>query len=200
MTAPIIRVCNIQPQPAPRRSRNYRSGRGIKLKATRGGTAAAGCSQELLTRRFQRIQGQPSRRELRLAEVHRRLGTSCRRAAMTAIARPIPRPAILPTHGRRIRGPRAIPFACEALPGFSFDYMVKFGASQSGLTAMSDIDSPAQSPCIRNCCLDDNLICLGCFRSLEEIKEWGVVDDHRRRIILQSAKQRREAGEVSPHL
>jgi uncharacterized protein len=67
-----------------------------------------------------------------------------------------------------------------------------------GHASMSAIDTPAQSPCIRNCCLDDNLICLGCFRSLEEIKEWGVVDDHRRRIILQSAKQRREACEVWP--
>jgi nitrile hydratase accessory protein len=57
----------------------------------------------------------------------------------------------------------------------------------------SEIDSCAQSPCIRNCCLDDDLTCLGCFRSLEEIKEWGVVDDHRRRIILQNARQRREA-------
>jgi predicted Fe-S protein YdhL (DUF1289 family) len=27
---------------------------------------------------------------------------------------------------------------------------------------------------------------------LEEIKEWGVADDHRRRVILQNAKQRRE--------
>jgi uncharacterized protein len=67
---------------------------------------------------------------------------------------------------------------------------------------MSDIDSSAQSPCIRNCCLGDDLTCLGCFRSLEEIREWWVVDDHRRRAILQNAKQRREAypmsGEVEP--
>jgi predicted Fe-S protein YdhL (DUF1289 family) len=63
---------------------------------------------------------------------------------------------------------------------------------------MSDIDSPVQSPCIRNCCLDDSLICLGCFRSLEEIKDWGVADEHRRRIILGSAKRRREAAEVWP--
>jgi hypothetical protein len=63
---------------------------------------------------------------------------------------------------------------------------------------MSDIDSPVQSPCIRNCCLDDSLICLGCFRSLEEIKDWGVAGDDRRRIILRSAQQRREAAEVRP--
>jgi uncharacterized protein len=63
---------------------------------------------------------------------------------------------------------------------------------------MSDIDSSARSPCVRNCCLDDDLVCVGCFRSLEEIKEWGIVDDHRRRIILQNAHQRRATLEVSP--
>jgi uncharacterized protein len=61
---------------------------------------------------------------------------------------------------------------------------------------MSDIDSAAQSPCIRNCCLDDGLTCLGCFRSLGEIKEWQIVGNHRRRIILQNAEQRREAYRI----
>jgi uncharacterized protein len=60
-----------------------------------------------------------------------------------------------------------------------------------GSTSMSDIDSFVQSPCVGNCCLDDDLTCLGCFRSLEEIKEWGVADNHRRRVILQNAKRRR---------
>lgn len=62
---------------------------------------------------------------------------------------------------------------------------------------MRDIDGSAQSPCIRNCCLDDNLVCLGCFRSFEEIREWGVVDADRRRIILQNAEQRRKANKFS---
>lgn len=60
---------------------------------------------------------------------------------------------------------------------------------------MSTTDSPVQSPCIGNCCLDDDLICLGCFRSLDEIKEWGIADSHRRCIILQNAKQR-ETGQI----
>lgn len=59
--------------------------------------------------------------------------------------------------------------------------------------SMNDIDSSAQSPCIRNCCLDDDLTCLGCFRSLDEIKEWGLADNHRRRIILRNAAQRKQA-------
>ena len=59
---------------------------------------------------------------------------------------------------------------------------------------MIDIDNCTQSPCIRNCCLDDDLTCLGCFRSLEEIKEWGLADEDRRRTILQNAGQRRVAS------
>lgn len=61
---------------------------------------------------------------------------------------------------------------------------------------MNDIDNTTQSPCLRNCCLDDDLICLGCFRSLEEIKEWGLVDDQRRRSILRNARQRKLAYQV----
>jgi predicted Fe-S protein YdhL (DUF1289 family) len=61
---------------------------------------------------------------------------------------------------------------------------------------MSDTDCAAQSPCVRNCCLDDDDTCLGCFRSLEEIKEWGVVDHHRRGIILQNATRRKEAYQM----
>lgn len=85
---------------------------------------------------------------------------------------------------------------CDVLPGFPGADVIKFGASQLGPKSMSDFDSSALSPCIRNCCLGDDLTCLGCFRSLEEIKEWGVVDSHRRRIILQNARQRREAAEL----
>jgi predicted Fe-S protein YdhL (DUF1289 family) len=57
----------------------------------------------------------------------------------------------------------------------------------------SDLDSLIQSPCLRDCCLGDDLTCLGCFRSLEEIKEWGVVDADRRRVILENARQRKAA-------
>ena len=61
---------------------------------------------------------------------------------------------------------------------------------------MTDIDGPTSSPCSGNCCLDDDLTCLGCFRSLHEIKEWGIVDDRQRRLILQNAAQRRAAFQL----
>lgn len=56
----------------------------------------------------------------------------------------------------------------------------------------NEIDSIAQSPCVRNCCLNDDDICLGCFRSLDEITAWGECDHQKRIVILQNAQRRHE--------
>lgn len=47
-----------------------------------------------------------------------------------------------------------------------------------------------ESPCVRNCCLDQGDICLGCFRSLSEIIDWGQANNEKRKTILSNAKQR----------
>jgi predicted Fe-S protein YdhL (DUF1289 family) len=41
-----------------------------------------------------------------------------------------------------------------------------------------------QSPCVRNCCLDDKDMCLGCYRAIDEILIWGQADDKKKREIL----------------
>ncbi|MBD9483083.1 DUF1289 domain-containing protein [Pseudomonas sp. PDM14] len=46
------------------------------------------------------------------------------------------------------------------------------------------------SPCRRQCCLDDDDRCLGCGRLLGEILEWGSADNPRRREICLAAQQR----------
>ncbi|MDP3978452.1 MAG: DUF1289 domain-containing protein [Pseudomonas sp.] len=46
------------------------------------------------------------------------------------------------------------------------------------------------SPCVRRCCLDERDVCLGCGRSLNEIRDWGSADEARRRAICQSAQTR----------
>ena len=53
-------------------------------------------------------------------------------------------------------------------------------------------DDPLSSPCIRMCCLDNNDICLGCFRSLEEILDWSKADKATRQQILINAEQRKQ--------
>ena len=48
------------------------------------------------------------------------------------------------------------------------------------------------SPCIRQCCLDENDICLGCFRVLAEITGWQRAGDPQRLLILQAVEKRRQ--------
>jgi predicted Fe-S protein YdhL (DUF1289 family) len=50
------------------------------------------------------------------------------------------------------------------------------------------------SPCVRNCCLNDEDICLGCFRSLDEIRLWSVADNATRELFLQRVAERRIAA------
>jgi uncharacterized protein len=56
---------------------------------------------------------------------------------------------------------------------------------------MSDVNSP----CVRNCCLDTEDICLGCFRSIDEIMQWSSVETtpRQKQQILNNAKVRKES-------
>jgi len=50
-----------------------------------------------------------------------------------------------------------------------------------------------ESPCIRMCTLDDDDICVGCFRSMAEICAWGDAENEERRRILALTELRRKA-------
>ena len=52
------------------------------------------------------------------------------------------------------------------------------------------------SPCIRNCCLNNEDICLGCFRHLNEITGWQSASNEKKSAILINCQQRREQSEV----
>jgi len=56
-----------------------------------------------------------------------------------------------------------------------------------------------ESPCIRHCCLNDDDICLGCFRSLAEIKDWQAKSDNEKKTVLDLCQQRREASHTKLH-
>ena len=49
-----------------------------------------------------------------------------------------------------------------------------------------------KSPCVRNCCLDKDDICLGCGRSLLEIKSWQASTIREKMDILERASKRRK--------
>jgi len=49
---------------------------------------------------------------------------------------------------------------------------------------------PLASPCVRNCCLDERNVCMGCGRSLEEIIAWGTASDTDKAATLARARAR----------
>jgi len=51
--------------------------------------------------------------------------------------------------------------------------------------------SVVDSPCVRNCCLNEDDICLGCGRTLREITCWSTSDDAGKQAILIAAAERR---------
>ena len=54
-----------------------------------------------------------------------------------------------------------------------------------------------ESPCIRNCCLDNNDICMGCFRSLTEITQWTLVDEKTRQAFLKNVAARKSKQRIN---
>ncbi|MBD8525751.1 DUF1289 domain-containing protein [Pseudomarimonas arenosa] len=60
-------------------------------------------------------------------------------------------------------------------------------------------DEP-RSPCVRRCCLDDQDICCGCGRTLQEILDWHGANAERQRQILALARQRLEKRGHRPAL
>ena len=57
-------------------------------------------------------------------------------------------------------------------------------------------DAEPQSPCISVCLLDEGDICVGCYRSADEVTDWFMADAEGKREILKRARERREAASV----
>ena len=55
---------------------------------------------------------------------------------------------------------------------------------------MSDATQPVKSPCIEVCSLNHEDVCIGCYRTANEIIEWFSAPDERKREILVSVNER----------
>ena len=47
-----------------------------------------------------------------------------------------------------------------------------------------------ESPCIQVCTYDDDEVCMGCYRSADEITEWIYTTDDRKLEILENCRHR----------
>lgn len=55
----------------------------------------------------------------------------------------------------------------------------------------SNVSAAVPSPCSGVCRLDEQKVCQGCFRHVEDIREWRSADDDRRRVICAQAADRK---------
>ncbi len=54
-------------------------------------------------------------------------------------------------------------------------------------------DDEVKSPCISVCVLNQEDVCMGCYRNAEEITDWFMASPQEKRAILQRARERMEA-------
>ncbi len=59
----------------------------------------------------------------------------------------------------------------------------------------SMVEKIIPSPCIGNCCLDQQDICLGCARHIDEIVGWHGSNNNQRLQILKACQQRKTASQ-----
>ena len=48
------------------------------------------------------------------------------------------------------------------------------------------------SPCLSICTLDEDNVCMGCLRTLEEIRDWALFSPEQQRQLVEELKQRRD--------
>lgn len=51
--------------------------------------------------------------------------------------------------------------------------------------------STIEKPCIRQCCLNEKDVCMGCFRTFDEMKLWHQATLEKKQSILYVAKERK---------
>jgi predicted Fe-S protein YdhL (DUF1289 family) len=54
-----------------------------------------------------------------------------------------------------------------------------------------------KSPCIAVCALDENDLCIGCYRTGQEITDWGEMDNLKKYEVMKKvAKREDESGNI----
>ncbi len=51
-----------------------------------------------------------------------------------------------------------------------------------------------KSPCVSLCALDENDVCIGCYRTGHEITLWGELNNEQKRAVLKDVAKREQAS------
>jgi len=73
---------------------------------------------------------------------------------------------------------------------------INYADATSMLTQINSLlqkhqNTSIESPCIRQCCLNNDDICLGCFRALDDITQWAYYSNPEKQHALDCAAQRK---------
>jgi len=55
-----------------------------------------------------------------------------------------------------------------------------------------DLTQKIKKPCIRQCSLNEEDVCLGCFRTFDDMLQWNKVNTEEKMKMLEMAEQRRK--------
>lgn len=65
------------------------------------------------------------------------------------------------------------------------------------MTEQKNIFGMVKSPCVAVCALDENDVCIGCYRTGQEITEWGEMDNQKKSEVLKNvAKREADSGNI----
>lgn len=53
-----------------------------------------------------------------------------------------------------------------------------------------------KSPCVRNCCLDTNDVCVGCYRTINEIMDWSSMTSEQKNETLEICTNRQRQDDT----
>ena len=62
--------------------------------------------------------------------------------------------------------------------------------------ARPEIDRTVPSPCVAICTIDDEGLCVGCQRNMDEIREWIILSRDEKLAVLDLVAERRENAGV----
>ena len=51
-------------------------------------------------------------------------------------------------------------------------------------------EKPVKSPCVSVCALNEDDVCIGCYRTIAEITQWARLDSDQRREVLERCRER----------
>jgi predicted Fe-S protein YdhL (DUF1289 family) len=65
------------------------------------------------------------------------------------------------------------------------------------MTDQKNIFGMVKSPCVAVCALDENDVCIGCYRTGNEITQWGEMDNQAKAEVMKNvAKREADSGNV----